>query len=552
LTGFKKVSKHASTHRLALGTFLIALLILGFLAWSVPVWADGGQPDPRYVNPRDKLIKNFTVDHSKFDILKQDFKTAPEVTKACLSCHTEAGNQLMHRIHWTWEFQNPKTGQLLGKKHVLNNFCIAITSNWPRCTSCHAGYGWKDANFDFSKQENMDCLACHDTTGQYRKFPTAAGHPTYEPKEFPPGSGKIWEPPDLSYIAQHVGMTSRQTCGRCHFYGGGGDGVKHGDLDSSLFNPPREVDVHMSPDGLNFQCSTCHTNRAHDLAGSRYAPTAVDPYGQDMPVMQHQRATCESCHGTAPHKGSVMASKLNDHVDKVACQTCHIPEFARGGKPTKVWWDWSKAGKFTPDGKKIATEEYNTLKGEFRWEKNVVPEYAWFNGTIRYTLATDKIDPSKVVPINRIEGSYDDGRIYPFKVMRGKQPYDAGNNTLVIPHLFGNDDTAYWKNFDWGKAIEAGMKTAGLPYSGKYGFVETKMYWLIDHMVAPKEQALKCEDCHSRNGRLAKLTGFYMPGRDRLKIIDILGWLGVALTLVGVMLHGGLRVITSAKKGAKR
>ncbi len=552
MTGLKSIHKRWGTRRLALITLLVGLLVAGLLIMAMPTWAGGDQPDTRYVNPRDKLIKNFTVDHSKFDVLKKDFKTAPEVTKACLSCHTEAGNQLMHVIHWTWEFKNPKTGQLLGKKHVLNNFCIAVTSNWPRCTSCHAGYGWKDANFDFSKMENMDCLVCHDTTGKYRKFPAGAGHPAYEPKEFPPGSGKIWQPPDLSYIAQHVGMTSRQTCGRCHFYGGGGDGVKHGDLDSSLFNPPRELDVHMSPEGLNFQCSTCHTNHAHKLEGSRYAPTAVDPYGQDMPVMQHQRATCESCHGTAPHKGSTIASKLNDHVDKVACQTCHIPAFARGGKPTKMWWDWSKAGKFTPDGKKIATEEYNTLKGEFRWEENVIPEYAWFNGTVRYTLATDKIDPSKVVPINRIEGSYDDGRIFPFKVMRGKQPYDAGYNTLVIPHLFGKDDTAYWKNFDWGKAIAAGMKTAGLPYSGKYGFVETKMYWPIDHMVAPKEQALKCQECHSKDGRLAKLKGFYLPGRDRWKVIDVLGWLGVALTLVGVLAHGGLRIISAGKKGAKR
>ena len=46
------------------------------------------------------------------------------------------------------------------------------------------------------------------------------------------------------------------------------------------------------------------------------------------------------------------------------------------------------------------------------------------------------------------------------------------------------------------------MKTAGVPYSGKYGWVETDMYWKVNHMVVPKEQALKCDDCHGAKGRM--------------------------------------------------
>ena len=42
------------------------------------------------------------------------------------------------------------------------------------------------------------------------------------------------------------------------------------------------------------------------------------------------------------------------------------------------------------------------------------------------------------------------------------------------------------------------MKAAGLAYSGEYGWVETEMFWGIDHMVSPKEDALKCRDCHVR------------------------------------------------------
>ena len=32
------------------------------------------------------------------------------------------------------------------------------------------------------------------------------------------------------------------------------------------------------------------------------------------------------------------------------------------------------------------------------------------------------------------------------------------------------------------------MKSAGLEYSGEYGFAETESWWKINHMVAPKEE----------------------------------------------------------------
>ncbi|MGE0157523.1 MAG: cytochrome C, partial [Geobacter sp.] len=38
--------------------------------------------------------------------------------------------------------------------------------------------------------------------------------------------------------------------------------------------------------------------------------------------------------------------------------------------------------------------------------------------------------------------------------------------------------------------------------SGKYGFVETSMVWSVNHMVVPKDKALKCNDCHGEKGRL--------------------------------------------------
>ncbi|MEW5729457.1 MAG: multiheme c-type cytochrome, partial [Pseudomonadota bacterium] len=119
-----------------------------------------------------------TADHSKFEALKGPFASGPEVTKKCLECHTEASDQVMHSIHWTWDFTNEKTGERLGKARTFNSFCGTPLSNEPRCTSCHVGYGWTDVRqTPPSGKEAVDCLVCHDTTRTYKKVPTDAGHP---------------------------------------------------------------------------------------------------------------------------------------------------------------------------------------------------------------------------------------------------------------------------------------------------------------------------------------------------------------------------------------
>ncbi len=92
------------------------------------------------------------------------------------------------------------------------------------------------------------------------------------------------------------------------------------------------------------------------------------------------------------------------------------------------------------------------------------------------------------------------------------------------------------------------MREAGEPYSGKIGFVETKMFWPITHMVAPKEESLTCDECHSRNGRLAALAGFYLPGRDKSDWLDTLGWIMILLTLAGTIIHAAIRMASRNKQ----
>jgi octaheme c-type cytochrome (tetrathionate reductase family) len=471
------------------------------------------------------------------------FNSGPEVTQACLKCHTEAAKQVMKTAHWTWvcpralEKAAKARGDesILGKNspnagdHIVNNFCIALPSNEPRCTSCHAGYGWKDKSFDFEDETLVDCLVCHDTTGKYKKFPTMAGLPIVQNEEGNAPSKmfagkKEFKPIDLAHIARNVGKPTRANCGTCHFFGGGGEGVKHGDMDTMLMNPDRNLDVHMAVDGANYDCQTCHTTHGHFVAGRCFEEPAVAVPSRIRHGVNENYLACESCHGHQPHPTVAMDKvdgvvrhysraqrrrheRLNEHCEKIACQTCHIPTMARQ-KATKTWWDWSQAGDGKRTGEtcdiqvqahtegalaegtrpeKVST--YNKKKGKFIWAGNAVPEYVWFNGAMKHLkLGTpiteewraqagedlryrktdltrsdlhmfDAKDPGPVVLINRCdfgnyENPWDDPRakIWPAKIMRGKQPWDdRGEGRLVVPKLFPGKpgEAKYWDQAFW-------------------------------------------------------------------------------------------------------
>lgn len=174
------------------------------------------------------------------------------MTKRSSSATENAASQVMKTAHYTWlsgdAVRDGKTVRI-GKKNLMNNFCISVTGNWASCTRCHAGYGWTDATYTFDKQENVDCLVCHDGSGAYTKDKGGLPGP------------KV----NLAKVAGSVRAPRRENCGTCHFNGGGGMGVKHGDLDDSLLNASEEVDVHMGR--LDFQCVDCHKSHEHLVPG---------------------------------------------------------------------------------------------------------------------------------------------------------------------------------------------------------------------------------------------------------------------------------------------
>jgi len=516
--------------------FFLVVIILGIL---IPLLIGSLRRPAIEPRPVQDLKTEFaakhipSVDHMKLAALQRKFSTPQEVTQACIACHTERAGEVMASTHWNWAREEYIEGhgiRYVGKRDILNNFCIGVSGNLESCDACHAGYGYVDSSFDFSDPKNIDCLICHDNSSTYTKTKMGMPAPSV----------------DLTFVAQHVGPPQRTNCGTCHFFGGGGNNVKHGDLEKALFDPSRDVDVHMATAGSNLQCVACHTARNHRLLGKLYSISS----------MNRNRSTCEQCHSAVPHDNDV----LNEHTVKVACQTCHIPRYARVNA-TKMTWDWSTAGQLR-NGEPFETEDssgnlaYASIKGTFGWERNAVPEYIWFNGTAGHYLLGDTVSPDRPIEINTLHGSYDDpdAKIVPVKIHRARQIYDPVTRMLIQPKLYApvRGAGAFWKDFDWQQAATQGMKSVGLPYSGQYTFVATEMTWPINHMVAPKEQALQCVECHTRsNSRLAHLTGFYMPGRDTNRIVEAGGTGLLLLVILAVAVHGTVRIFLHlrARKG---
>jgi hypothetical protein len=196
---------------------------------------------------------------------------------------------------------------------------------------------------------------------------------------------------------------------------------------------------------------------------------------------------------------------------------------------------------------------YDYIKGRFNWQKNVTPAYRWSNGKSTHTLLSDKgdmtgmglaTDDATRLSLGEPVGTPTNGKIMPFKLMRGRQPVyiDGANSYVLNPNLMGA--SGLWGviqapgysfptyDFDgagpilpgqpsidalWGKILAAGAVAAGQAtgvtqfpkYDGTnpgYDWRYTKLYMDMNHEVAPKTQALgangACADCHSATPKI--------------------------------------------------
>ncbi|MCP4220991.1 MAG: Ni/Fe-hydrogenase cytochrome b subunit [bacterium] len=408
-----------------------------------------------------------------------DTSSPQAVTAQCLICHEETGKDLLKSAHWNWKGLTPS---ILGHEHdrasgllqMMDNYSVSMRPDLVDTGRMHISYAPGSAldGKALAKPENIDCLICHHTGGAYHKEESSGGLPAAGVK--------------LAEAAKTVGRPSRENCGQCHFQMFGMANVKHGDLEPALANPSAEIDVHMGM--LDMRCQGCHKTSRHRIEGLSFI----------APVTEG-RVHCETCHGNTPHGITGFLSRhLDDHVRTVSCETCHIPYFAQES-PTLVHTDFSMAGKGKPGTKdQYGMPAYDNKRGSLTWAKKVVPTYRWFDGGRKSYAMGDELqvsDSSGAVELNQPLGEkhIPEARIFPFKVHSALQPYDTEKNILVAVK-FKNAPAG---TFEMAKAIEEGMKAVGREYSGKFGFIKTRMYTSIHHGVLPAPKALGCADCHS-------------------------------------------------------
>jgi hypothetical protein len=295
---------------------------------------------------------------------------------------------------------------------------------------------------------NVDCLICHSP--DYQRVPTKNEDDKFE---LVPAEGV-----DILVAAQNAQRPTREMCDRCHLRAAGGPNFKHGEWPTLP-----DVDVHMAG---GVECVDCHATRNHQIAGGGYM---IAQEATNIVV------TCENCHSGEPH-GSYAAGFLNQHIDRVACQTCHIPELARDPAfPTQMSRDYSVP---------VYNETTGLYGPSITKESNVVPTYLWW-------------DYPRVATPPWPVGSIDDpgAKITPWKPIKVTVPFDAVTHTPVYIK-----QGVYKIKGDLDAAVNAGVEASGQEYSGEWEAVTELMAFDAQHQVAPAAESLQCADCHSPAG----------------------------------------------------
>lgn len=408
--------------------------------------------------------------------------TFDEYPANCLSCHKTEAREMADSTHYQWVGDAPDmlngAGIRQGKlTNAMNSYCVNILGNWPVCGSCHAGLG-KRPDDTTAGLENIDCLTCHSEEYSTQR------------KRLPDGSMGVENPTDS--MVQNVSEPARANCLTCHAKAGGGDGVKRGDLSlATAHNNDAAFDVHMDISGADLSCQSCHTFNNHKVIGKGSDLRPTDDLSRGSEV------SCLTCHkNKSGPKGH--SDKIGKHVARVACQTCHVPTYAKVATETHRDWrihhDGSPADGITGPG-----HPYTVKKAD------LTPTYKFWGRLSDNALlgddAQETYDPQTgTYPTSRPIGFIDDegSKLYPFKYKTADQPKTITDNRLIAldtyEYLKGSGDVQ--------KATEKGLVNMGYPASEPYEWVVTDTYQLLNHGVEPSSEALRCGDCHGTTSRM--------------------------------------------------
>lgn len=400
---------------------------------------------------------------------------------ACIACHATEANDMLGSTHYQWLGEAPDmvngTAVLQGKlTNAINSYCVNIEGDWQLCGKCHAGRGLRPDD-PAAGLENIDCLVCHNEEYAAARV------------RLPNGSMGVANPTDS--MVRNIHLPTRANCLNCHAKAGGGDAVKRGDLSmATITNATPQFDVHMNTTGDNLACQSCHVFQNHRVIGKGSDLRATDDPARGSEIK------CVTCHTGKDSATGHATAKVNAHVNRVACQTCHIPTYAKVA--TETHRDWRNHSNGTPADGVSGPGHPATTKAA-----NLVPEYRWWNRlSDNYLLGDDAsrtYDPVLgTYPTSRPLGSVQEGKLYPFKYKTAVQPKTVGDDRLIaldtLEYLGLSGDVV--------KSVASGLANMGYPVGTAYEWVTTDTYQLLNHGIEPAGNALQCASCHGTTARL--------------------------------------------------
>ena len=322
---------------------------------------------------------------------------------------------------------------------MVNNSCIAIGPNLQECASCHIGYGWVDAKFDFTDPANIDCLVCHDTTGTYRKD---AGQRRPARPVAGPGRHRAEGGPAVAAGVRLVPLRQRRrprtpstvTSSR------------------SLADPPADLDMHMGT--LKMRCQDCHATAEHRIAGMSMSAPAVEG-----------RVRCEKCHGDTPARRGGHAEPA-PRRPRQGRRLRDLPHSRRSPttSPTLLRRDYSDGRPGPARSCRTSTACRSTTSGSatLTWGKDIVPDLPLVRRHPQ-RLARGRHDRSRrrrSSSTRRSARSATRRRASSrSRSTRRSSPTTARTRSLALPKLVDG----YWIDFDWSKAIADGHEAGRAP-----------------------------------------------------------------------------------------
>ena len=187
-------------------------LVAIILVIAVPSWYFTRLPGERHGQIADTPWEHMPrrpahVDHS--NLYEGPFETGQQVTAACLECHEEAANEVVHTTHWLWQadpvmMEGRDEPVAVGKKNAHQQLLHRYPGQLGQLyrLPCRIWVGKTNPSTS-AMQKNVDCLVCHDGSGQYVKG-----------KKGLPAEGV-----DLLAAAKSVSWPTRENCGGCPFSG---------------------------------------------------------------------------------------------------------------------------------------------------------------------------------------------------------------------------------------------------------------------------------------------------------------------------------------------